>query len=168
MLTFLIAFAVIVVDYFTKYAVSSAMKVGDSFPMIPGLFNCTYVLNKGAAWGMLADKRWIFLVFSTVAIVLLAVLAVRNAKKKGSTVFSAAIGLIMGGGIGNMIDRTFNGDVLFDGAVVDFIETAFMDFPVFNVADSAVCVGCALLFIYILFVEGKKDKDASAKVTDVE
>ena len=57
-----------------------------------------------------------------------------------------------------MIDRTFYGEKLFEGAVIDFIEAAFIDFPVFNVADSAVVIGAIMLFIYILFLDRKKSE----------
>ena len=70
-----------------------------------------------------------------------------------------SLSLILGGGIGNMIDRTFYGEKLFEGAVIDFIEASFIDFPVFNVADSAVVIGAIMLFVYILLL----DKDRAPK-----
>ena len=83
------------------------------------------------------------------------------------------LALILGGGIGNMIDRIFyteeflngtgrlfgEGYKLFNGVVIDFIEAAFIDFPIFNIADCAVTVGTVLLFVYIIFIDGKKDKN---------
>lgn len=156
MISVVVALAVVIIDFVTKYMIKTSMELGESFSVIPGLFNFTYVLNKGAAWGMLPDKRWIFLVFSAVAIVLICVLLYmyRNAAK----LVKISLSLVLGGGIGNMIDRIFNGDVVFDGAVVDFIEAAFIDFPVFNVADSAVCIGAALLLVYVIFFESKNTK----------
>lgn len=156
MLSVVVALAVIIVDFVTKYIVKTSMEPGESFSVIPEVINFTYVLNKGAAWGMLADKRWIFLVFSFVAIVLICVLLCmyKNAPK----LVRIALSLVLGGGIGNMIDRTFYGKTLFDGAVVDFIEAVFIDFPVFNVADSAVCIGAALLIVYMIFFESKNAK----------
>ncbi len=157
MLSVLVTLAVVLVDFLTKLLVKTSMELGESFSVIPGLFNFTYVLNKGAAWGMLADKRWIFMSFSIIAILLLVfVLYKWNDTPKLPRI---ALSLVLGGGIGNMIDRIFNGSKMFDGAVVDFIETAFMDFPVFNVADCAVCIGVALLVIYMIFIEGRSAKN---------
>lgn len=163
MLSVVVALAVVIIDFVTKYIVKTSMALGESFSVIPGVVNFTYVLNKGAAWGMLADRRWIFLVFSSVAIVLICVLLwmYRNAPK----LVRIALALVLGGGIGNMIDRTFYGKTLFDGAVVDFIEAAFIDFPVFNVADSAVCIGAALLIVYMIFFESKNAKKCDAVKT---
>ena len=157
LLSTLTALAVILLDFITKHAVKASMTLGESFEVIPGLFNITYVLNKGAAWGMLADKRWIFLSFSVIAIVIVAVILFRI--KNDSRFLRVSLSLILGGGIGNMIDRTFYGEKLFEGAVIDFIEAAFIDFPVFNVADSAVVIGAIMLFVYILFL----DKDRTVK-----
>lgn len=158
MLSVLVTLAVVLFDILTKYIVKTSMEPYESFNVIPGLFNFTYVLNKGAAWGMFADKRWIFMVFSTLAIILLVVVLIKA--RRSSRLLKIALSLILGGGIGNMIDRIFNGDKLFDGAVVDFIETAFMDFPVFNIADSAVCIGAGLMILYMIldFIKENKAK----------
>lgn len=156
MLSVFVALAVVIIDFITKYIVKNSMELGESFSVIPGVINFTYVLNKGAAWGMLADKRWIFLVFSAVAIILICVLLYMY--KDAPKLVRIALSLVLGGGVGNMIDRTFYGEMLFDGAVVDFIEAAFIDFPVFNVADSAVCIGAALLIVYMIFFETKNAK----------
>ena len=100
-----------------------------------------YVENRGAAWGMFSDQRWVFMIFSTVAIV--AVLAFMFIKKPKNKLLCAALSLIVAGGIGNMIDR------IFVGYVVDFLEFSFMDFPVFNGADCFVCIGAAMLILYL-------------------
>lgn len=155
-----VSLLVIVLDFFTKYIVKMHMSVGESFSIIPGLFNITYVLNKGAAWGILSDKRWIFLSFSLVALALVGIFIYRFRNENKALTVSLA--LIFGGGFGNMIDRIFNGEVLFDGAVVDFIETAFMDFPVFNVADCAVVIGACLLLVYIIFIDGKNNNKCTS------
>lgn len=156
-LSILVAALVVLADTLTKYAVKTSMTVGMSHGGVPGLFRITYVLNKGAAWGIFADRRWIFLVFSCVAIVLVTAALVRL--RKAPVLLRLSLSLILGGGIGNMIDRVFNGTKLFDGAVVDFIDLAFMDFPVFNVADCAVTVGTVLLIVYLLFFESKPSKN---------
>lgn len=157
MTSLLITIAVILLDFVSKNIVKALMQTGDSIEVLPGVFNITYVLNKGAAWGMFADRRWIFMVFSTVAIVLIAIILIKN--RHSHILFKTSLSLVLGGGIGNMIDRIFYGEKLFSGAVVDFLEAAFIDFPVFNIADSAVCVGVALMFVYIIFFDGKKSTE---------
>ncbi len=157
MLSVLVTLAVVILDFLTKFLVKTSMELGESIAVIPGVFNFTYVLNKGAAWGMLADKRWIFMSFSLAAIVLLVIVLFKwNNSHKLARI---ALSMVLGGGIGNMIDRIFNGSTVFDGAVVDFIEAAFIDFPVFNVADCAVCIGAALIAVYIIFIERKETKE---------
>ena len=101
-----------------------------------------YVENRGAAWGMFSDQRWVFMTFSTIAIV--AVLAFMFAKKPKNKLLCTALSLIVAGGIGNMIDR------IFVGYVVDFLEFSFVDFPVFNGADCFVCIGAAMLILYLV------------------
>ena len=113
--------------------------------LIPEVLHLTYVENKGAAFGMLADQRWVFIVISTVAIV--ALVAYLFIKKPTDKLLCISLALIAGGGIGNMIDRIFR------GFVVDMIDVTLINFYVFNVADSAVCIGCGLLILYMILDE---------------
>ena len=147
---FIIALAVVVIDLALKYAVSSGMTVGQSFEVIPGVLNVTYVQNTGAAFGILGQQRWIFIVVSAIMIVLLTLFLAR-AKGYHKLVYISAA-LILGGGVGNMVDR------LSLGYVIDYID--FCAFPslwrwVFNAADTAVCVGAGLLIVYLLFLDSK-------------
>lgn len=160
MLAFFVIFGVVVLDQFTKFLVRLYMEVGDSFTLIPGVMNITYVENDGAAFGMLDNARWLFMIVSAVAIVAIVVFL----RKHGSrhTLLTLSLSFIAGGGIGNMIDRTFVTDVNGTYVVTDFFETAFMDFAVFNVADSFITVGAILLGIYIIFIEPKVEKKLKA------
>ena len=147
---FIIALAVVVIDLALKYAVSSGMTVGQSFEVIPSVLNVTYVQNTGAAFGILGEQRWIFIVVSAIMIVLLTLFLAR-AKGYHKLVYISAA-LILGGGVGNMVDR------LSLGYVIDYID--FCAFPslwrwVFNAADTAVCVGAGLLIVYLLFLDSK-------------
>lgn len=147
---FIIALAVVVIDLALKYAVSSGMTVGQSFEVIPGVLNVTYVQNTGAAFGILGEQRWIFIVVSAIMIVLLTLFLAR-AKGYHKLVYISAA-LILGGGVGNMVDR------LSLGYVIDYID--FCAFPslwrwVFNAADTAVCVGAGLFIVYLLFLDSK-------------
>ncbi len=152
-----ISAALVVLDQISKYLVVLYLPKDAQINVIPYLFNFTYVENKGAAWGMMANSRWIFIVVSAIAVIALAILLLYCAKSK--KLFVASLLLIFAGGIGNMIDRTVN------GYVVDFIQFDFFQkFPVFNVADSYVTIGGFMLIIYVLFIDrsflsGKKKEN---------
>ena len=116
-------------------------------PVIPGLINFDFLPNgnDGAAWGMLSGRQ-------TLLIIATVYMAVKRRKLANMAFLSLA--LVASGGIGNLIDR------IAQGYVVDFIRFAFWErFPTFNVADIAITVGVAMLVIYILFVDGKKEKN---------
>ena len=115
-----------------------------SYPLIPDFLHLTYVENRGAAFGMLAEHRWVFMVFSVVGIAAILLLLI---KEKPTNRWVQDAGLVVGGGIANMIDRVRL------GYVVDFIDCRFVDFYVFNVADSCVTVGCAIYFVVVLVEE---------------
>ena len=154
----------IALDQITKYAVVANMVEGQSIPIIENILHLTYVTNDGAAMGMMDDYRWVFMSVSTVALIGIAVwLVVRH--KHISKLTGIAFSMIAGGGIGNMIDRTFNGETFGNGVVVDFID--FCAFPelwmwIFNVADMFVCVGVALAAFDIIYDEVKKYRQEKA------
>ena len=145
-----IAAAVIAADQVTKYAASAALRGTETFPLIKGVLHFTYVENSGAAFGMLSDKRWIFMVLSSVALVAIAAFTVLN--RNGRMMTNVAVAMIFGGGVGNMIDRFAN------GFVVDFIDFRLINFWVFNVADSFVCIGCGVLILSLILGEIKTRK----------
>ncbi len=141
MIYILIIIAGIVLDRITKiYAVKHFI----SNPHSGSLINLTYLENRGAAFGILQDKRILFVIL-TIAIVLYLLYYFITNLKSNPLVLNIAFSLIISGALGNFYDR------LFQGYVVDFLEFAFVDFPVFNIADIFVTVGCGLLIIYILF-----------------
>lgn len=141
MIYLLIIIVGIVLDRITKiYAVNHFI----SNPYSTSLINLTYLENRGAAFGILQDKRILFVIL-TIAIVLYLLYYFITNLKSNSLALNIAFSLIISGALGNFYDR------LFQGYVVDFIEFAFVDFPVFNIADILVTVGCGLLIIYILF-----------------
>ncbi len=155
----------VILDQITKLAaVKHLMDVG-SVTFIEGLVDFTYVENRGMAWGLFADHRWVFMVASTVAIVVLSVFLYM--RKSPNLLYAIAISFVISGGIGNMIDR------IALGYVVDFIEATFIDFPVFNVADSFVTVGAFGLIILLVadivkeaLAESKKKKSKKEKSDD--
>ena len=148
----LVMLAVVVLDQVSKLLIEHFMELGESIPLIDGIFHLTYIHNDGAAFGMLSEHRWVFMVLSVVAIVALIVYLFW-AKPKSRFV-CASLAMIVGGGVGNMIDRVRL------NYVIDFLD--FCAFPelwkwIFNVADIAVCVGVGLYALYIVLDEVKAD-----------
>ena len=155
-------------DQLTKLLAVLFLKGKESFPLWKGVLHLTYVENRGAAFGILADQRWVFMIFSTVAI--LAVFAYLFFGKDISPLSAVALSMIVSGGVGNMIDRLFRegvdalGNVYY--YVVDFIDFTLIDFAVFNGADSFVCVGAGLMVLSLILEmkqEIKKEKAEKAK-----
>lgn len=148
MLSALIAIAVVLLDQISKHFVCIHLKPVGSIPIIDGILNFTYVENRGAAFGMLSDNRAVFMVLSVIIIVFLSYIIVQYHGK--SKLLDVCLGLIVGGGIGNMVDRAYL------GYVVDFIDFCAFDFwkYVFNIADCGVVVGC-ILFISVLIFDKK-------------
>ena len=158
--------AVIGLDQLTKWLTVVNLAEYESFPVWQDVFHFTYVKNTGMAFGMLKDHRWVFMVFSTIAIVALIVYLFRF--RPESRWMQISMAMIIGGGIGNMIDR------IFLGYVIDFIDVTLINFAVFNVADSFVCVGAGIMIVCLiidLIKEIKLEKAQKAeeqKNVDVE
>ena len=135
----------VAIDQLTKYLISNSYAVGETHVLINGVLNFTYIRNEGAAWGMFSNSRWVFIVITAVMLVVMPLVLYKY--RKLHFLFGFSLSLIIGGAIGNMIDRVFQ------GSVVDFIQAAFIDFPVFNFADCCVTVGAVLMFIYLVFID---------------
>ena len=138
--------ATVLIDFITKVIVMNNMEINDSIPLIKDVLHITYITNKGAAFGSLTDARWLFMLVSTLLIVFLIFLLL--VWEDGNELFYVAVSMVLGGGIGNMIDRIFYGEV------VDFID--FCAFPdlwrwIFNGADSFVCVGAGMLILWYIW-----------------
>lgn len=146
-----LAALVAIVDQLLKYLVVNFLDKTSPTEVIPNLFNLTYVENRGAAFGMLADARWIFITFTVLITVFLIYILFK--KKIDSKLFLTSVVLIIGGGIGNLIDR------IFLGYVVDYLSISFFP-PVCNFADYCITIGAVILVIYIVFVSDfcKKEK----------
>lgn len=125
---------------------------------IPGLFHITHVKNTGAAWSVLEGQTWLFILAAAAFLVVIAILIWKKLLTKKFELWCVAA--IAGGAVGNLIDR------IRTGAVTDMIELEFMDFPIFNVADCFVTVGCILLVIYVLFFDREKKKKERADEAD--
>lgn len=143
----------VIADQASKLLVIRFLDKSHPFDIIPGVFRFSYVENRGAAFGMLDEHRWVFMIVSVVAIVAIFIYLWKFAPK--SKFLTVGLSLVIGGGIGNMIDRVAY------GYVVDFLD--FCAFPtlwrwVFNVADACVCVGAAIVMIYLVIDIVKDEK----------
>ena len=141
----LFAAGIVAADQFTKFLTVANIALGERVPFIPGLLRFTYVRNTGAAFSSFEGQQWLFaLIF--VVFTALILWEYRKKSMPFSTFERWCITAIYGGGLGNMIDRVRL------GYVVDMIETEFMEFPVFNVADCFITCGCiALMVSLVLF-----------------
>ncbi|MBR6529652.1 MAG: signal peptidase II [Firmicutes bacterium] len=141
---------IILLDQIVKLVVRSTMYVGQSIPVINDIFHFTYVQNRGAAFNMLDGKSVILIAIPTIAIAV-AIWYMEKHLEEHWTLFVSLV-LVIAGGIGNLIDRCFM------GFVTDMFDFRF--WPVFNVADIAVCVGAGILVLYTFaFYEEKEKKD---------
>ena len=146
MLLLLIAAFVVAVDQFTKYLVTSNMSEGMGIPIIDGIFHLTFILNPGAAFGILENNRWFFVV--TALSVLIFLFYYRRAIMAESKLVLLGIALFAGGALGNLIDR------IRTGLVIDFFD--FRIWPIFNVADIAICLGVGLILWSTIKTELKR------------
>lgn len=136
----------LVLDQVIKIIVRQTMTLGQSIPILPGIFHFTYVENAGAAFGMLANQR-VFFIIITIAILAIFFYLYSQLRNKKSLA-AVALALSISGAIGNFIDR------LFRGTVTDLFDFCLISFPVFNVADICICLGIALIF-YLIIVKGE-------------
>ncbi|MCK4837550.1 MAG: signal peptidase II [Desulfobulbaceae bacterium] len=156
----LIAAAVVALDQLSKWWILATFNLHESLPVIPGFFDLTFVVNTGAAFGMLAGEQnlWRQLFFVSMTLVALVVLcfAFRQYRYEGRS-YIIGIGLIGGGALGNLVDR------LRFGHVVDFLDFSIKGhhWPAFNVADSAISVGVAF-FLLAGFLEIRREGSSEA------
>ena len=131
---------IIIMDQVTKYIVSTKIPLNSSIEVIPGIIFISHVKNSGAAFGVFQNKTNVFIVISVIAIILIIILKIKL--NLDFILYNISLGFILGGAIGNLIDR-----IVF-GEVIDFIHLRY--FAVFNIADSFICIGFGIVIILIL------------------
>lgn len=151
MVALICAALIVVVDQISKYLIVENLKTeGASVTVINGLLDFTLSYNDGMAFGLGSSVfRWVFVGVMVIVGAVLVYLMFNP--KYSSPLFLTAASLVIGGGVGNAIDRVIN------GYVVDFLALSFFS-PICNIADYAITVGTVLLLIYVIFVYGKNDK----------
>ena len=150
MIYYLIAAAVIVFDRVVKKLVVSNMVPWETIPVIEDIFHFTYVQNRGAAFSMW-QGQWIILIGFPLTAIAVGLILIYLKRNKWDKLMLTSVAMICGGGLGNLIDR------IMLGYVVDLFD--FRVFPVFNIADIFICVGCGLMILDVLFFERKNSSN---------
>ncbi|WP_409305351.1 signal peptidase II [Peribacillus sp. SCS-155] len=146
-LYYVVAMFVFALDQITKWLIVKNMELGESIEVIQDFLYITSHRNRGAAWGILQGQMWFFYLITTAVIIALIYYIQKMGRQ--SKLLGISLALMLGGAIGNFIDRIVRKEV------VDFINTYIFtyNFPIFNVADSALCIGVGLMIIYMLLEE---------------
>lgn len=145
----------LVIDQWSKWIIVSKMQFGESISVIDGFFYITSHRNRGAAFGILQNQQWLFILITSIVIASLAYLLWKQRNERTFSQWGFA--LVLGGAIGNFMDRIRLSEV------VDFFHFQFgsYQYPIFNVADACICIGVVFLFIGVLKEEQvMKGKDA--------
>lgn len=140
---YFIALLTVVLDQISKWIVLNKMDLYQSIPIIEGWFHFTSTRNQGAAFSILQGQRWFFIVLTLFVVAFISYYLYRIHKTQ--KLFSFSLALILGGAIGNLIDRSRFGEV------VDFIDVRIINFAVFNIADSAIVIG-VILMLWDIFI----------------
>jgi signal peptidase II len=158
---------VILLDQITKYVIVDRFRYGESIPVIPGFFSLTYIRNTGAAFGLLAHSNPAFRIPFFVIVPIVALVAIAFIFRKipdKDLKLSTALSLVIGGAIGNLIDRVQL------SYVVDFLDFHWKyeyHFPAFNVADTAICIGVGVLMLDLLSQPATQAADGEKKETPI-
>lgn len=159
MIYYIIGIVVLIADILTKRAAVNNLMDISSIPIIDGVFHLTYVENSGVAFGMLRDKRIVFVTMSVIILVVLGIYFYKTCSRDAWLKLGTA--LIFSGSIGNMIER------ITKGFVVDFLDFRLINFPVFNIADMAVCIGAAALVVHFLFFADDGKNTENEKTNEI-
>jgi len=139
-----------ILDQAAKFFAAGLLQSVKTFPLWENVFHLTYLENSGAGWGVFSEHTWLLTVLTFIVIV--AVVAYVVVKKPKPQMLNLALTFIIGGAIGNFIDRVRL------GYVIDFFDFTLINFPVFNVADCFITVGAVLFAVYVIFYSDKKEK----------
>ncbi|WP_028777127.1 signal peptidase II [Shimazuella kribbensis] len=154
-LFFLISILIIALDQLSKWWIVNHMELYQSISVISDFFYITSHRNRGAAFGILQNQTWLFIVVTSCVVIAIIVFMMKM--KKETVLTKTALSFVLGGAIGNFLDRVRTGEV------VDFFHFQFgaYHFPIFNVADSAICVG-VVLFLLANLLDAKKEQYKSS------
>ncbi|TCS84391.1 signal peptidase II [Tepidibacillus fermentans] len=145
MLYYIVSFVVVLIDQLSKWMVVHNMALYESIPLIEGWFHITSTRNRGAAFSILQNQRVFFIILTLVVVIFLVyyIWQIRYTQK----LFALGLALILGGAIGNLIDRVLTGEV------IDFIDVRIINFAIFNIADSAITIGVIFVIWELFFTK---------------
>ncbi|GAA3636435.1 signal peptidase II [Lactobacillus hamsteri] len=148
----IISLVIVLADQGLKTFIVNNYQVGEVHQVIPGILSFNYLQNNGAAWNILSGQMWLFYAISIVAIIVCLYFLFN--KKYKHPLFDVGLALILGGIIGNFVDR------IHLKYVIDMFQLDFVQFNIFNIADSAITIGVILVFAYLVFFDEKEQDDA--------
>ncbi len=147
-LALLVSVGLVCVDQLLKLAALEWLKPVHTVPLIEGVLHLTYVENRGASFGMMAGQQWLLVWVTALVLLALAVAIIAGKIRDRFALFNVAV--ILGGGVGNLIDRVYR------GFVVDYVDFQLINFAVFNFADICITVGTAVLVCWIIFGQSQR------------
>ena len=153
---FAIIFVIIAVDQIIKFLVLNTLAIGQTVPLIDGVFHFTYVRNFGAAFSILQNRQEFLIIVTGLVMIVILIYLLKNAKHFDSLAI-ISLSMIVGGGVGNIIDRVRY------GFVVDYLDFRLIHFPVFNFADCCIVVGAIMMLLYVFFM-AKENGEKTLKV----
>lgn len=143
-------FIIAILDQAAKVFAAGLLQSVKTVPLWENVFHLTYVENSGAGWGIFSDHTW--LLTAVTALIIVAAVTYMVVKRPKNRVFLTGFTFLIGGAVGNFIDRVRL------GYVIDFFDFTLIDFPVFNVADCFITVGAIIFAIYVIFLSDKKEE----------
>lgn len=146
---YLIVVFVTGLDQFFKQIIIDHVDLFEKITIFPGILDITHIRNFGAAYNLFSQMP-LLLIIMPASIMLAGLVYIGYTRKRNNFLLLVAIAMVIGGGLGNLIDR------IIKGYVVDFLDIHII--PIFNVADIFICTGCGLLFIYLIFIDGKQNE----------
>lgn len=149
---YLLSFIIVLIDQVSKYLTQAYVDLGQQIEWIPGLLSVTHIHNTGAAWSILEGQMWFFYIVTVIVVVMIIYYM---QQMKNEPLLKTGLAFILGGAVGNFIDR------LMHQYVIDMIQLDFIDFPIFNLADTALTIGVILLFIQYIFLD-RQEKESKA------
>lgn len=149
---YLLSFIIVLIDQVSKYLTQAYVDIGQQIEWIPGLLSITHIHNTGAAWSILEGQMWFFYIITVIVAVMIIYYM---QQMKNEPLLKTGLAFILGGALGNFIDR------LLHQYVIDMIQLDFIDFPIFNLADTALTIGVILLFIQYIFLD-RQEKESKA------
>lgn len=154
-ISLIIAALSVAVDQLIKLYINSNIELHEVHGFIPKILSITHVRNAGAAWSIMEGKTWFLILLPMLVITAAIVFMFKN--RSGSRLCLLSLALVLGGGIGNLIDRVRMHEV------IDYLKLELFDFPIFNFADICVCVGAVLFAVYMFFFDESAKTDSKTK-----